>query len=355
MEKIKNLTKSILYYSKYYHLVRFWNELSHPQFRLVILTYHNISDGREYQNGVNHQFKLRPVLTFQMFDLHLKILKKSYEVVSLDEGVERLKNGKKQDNRLVAITFDDGYKSFYTWAYPLLQKYDFPATMFLSTGFIGENKIFWWDKLNQLFFHLETEVISPQLLSPIVGKNLAEGFALHRNNLKQKIWFLQLLENWLVGLGEEERDEKLEKLEALLLERKKVEFKPEPILNWEEIELMSKHKITFGCHTHSHLNLQHASLERVKEETDKSKREIELHLKTKVTSFAFPYGVDQESCQKVKPILQAHNFHCARTSLWGFNNQNSDLFLLKRAHIGLDIQESLARREMLLNFLMQNE
>ncbi len=38
----------------------------------------------------------------------------------------------------VIITFDDGYEDNYTNAYPILKEYNFPATVFLISGFIGK-------------------------------------------------------------------------------------------------------------------------------------------------------------------------------------------------------------------------
>ena len=40
--------------------------------------------------------------------------------------------------KLVAITFDDGFRDFYTEAFPILQRERFSATMFLPTSFIAE-------------------------------------------------------------------------------------------------------------------------------------------------------------------------------------------------------------------------
>jgi len=47
----------------------------------------------------------------------------------------------------VALTFDDGYRDNLTQALPLLDAADVPATLFLTTGWIGTGRAFWWDDL----------------------------------------------------------------------------------------------------------------------------------------------------------------------------------------------------------------
>ena len=45
----------------------------------------------------------------------------------------------------MVITFDDGYKDNFEIAYPLLKKYGFTATIFITVNYIGTDHIFWWD------------------------------------------------------------------------------------------------------------------------------------------------------------------------------------------------------------------
>ncbi len=47
----------------------------------------------------------------------------------------------------IAITFDDGFESFHKFAHPILKRYDFSATVFVVTGFIGKNSE--WDYLRR--------------------------------------------------------------------------------------------------------------------------------------------------------------------------------------------------------------
>ncbi|MBT0652930.1 polysaccharide deacetylase family protein [Geomobilimonas luticola] len=67
-----------------------------------------------------------------------------YNVVSLQNLVSCLGAGKVIPENTVAITFDDGYRDTYTNAYPILQKYDLPATVFITAAFIGSEAPFPW-------------------------------------------------------------------------------------------------------------------------------------------------------------------------------------------------------------------
>jgi peptidoglycan/xylan/chitin deacetylase (PgdA/CDA1 family) len=76
-------------------------------------------------------------LPVQIFEEHLIHLKFNYDVISIDALVHGLYGGGPLPNRPVAITFDDGYVDNYTQAFPLLLKYQLPATIYLATDFIS--------------------------------------------------------------------------------------------------------------------------------------------------------------------------------------------------------------------------
>ncbi len=74
-----------------------------------------------------------------------------YRVIGISELVSELnkltspqilnqKIQKRLSSKTVLITFDDGYRSNYLNAYPILKEFAFPATIFLTTGVIETNK-----------------------------------------------------------------------------------------------------------------------------------------------------------------------------------------------------------------------
>ncbi|HHV61949.1 MAG TPA: polysaccharide deacetylase family protein [Firmicutes bacterium] len=95
---------------------------------VVVLMYHQI--------GFQHQ--RRGVIPPQLFDAHMLYLKKmGFSPVSHDTFANFLDGRGKVPNNAVLITFDDGYESFYRYAYPILKKYRFPAINFVIVGDTG--------------------------------------------------------------------------------------------------------------------------------------------------------------------------------------------------------------------------
>ena len=74
-----------------------------------------------------------------IFHRQMDFLKtRGYRVISLDDLVRGIKAGHPPGRKTVVLTFDDGYENNYTQAFPLLRRYGFPATIFVSPDFIGE-------------------------------------------------------------------------------------------------------------------------------------------------------------------------------------------------------------------------
>ncbi len=64
----------------------------------------------------------------------------NFKVISLRELWEMLENSKPFLPKSVVLTFDDGYEDNYLNAFPILKKFNFPATIFVPTSFIGKEK-----------------------------------------------------------------------------------------------------------------------------------------------------------------------------------------------------------------------
>jgi peptidoglycan/xylan/chitin deacetylase (PgdA/CDA1 family) len=108
------------------------------KYTVPILMYHNIS----YERG---SFFVSP----EIFARQMEYIKRNgYEVITLDDLVESIRNKKLLGRKKVVITFDDGYKDNFKYAYPVLKKFGFPATVFLVTDFIGnEKKFLSWEEV----------------------------------------------------------------------------------------------------------------------------------------------------------------------------------------------------------------
>ncbi len=103
----------------------------------LILCYHGVKD--EVDSG------LRPT-TVADFRRQMRFLSQAYTPISLPQLVQHLQDAAPFPPRAVAVTLDDGYRDNYENAYPLLQEYRIPATIFLATRFLGTGEIPPWEK-----------------------------------------------------------------------------------------------------------------------------------------------------------------------------------------------------------------
>lgn len=91
-------------------------------------------------------------VTPQNFKRQMAYLKrKNYNVISLNELAEGIKADRKFRHNTVVITIDDGYEDNYKYAYPVLKKYKFPATIFIASNLIGNAKDFLtWEQIKDM-------------------------------------------------------------------------------------------------------------------------------------------------------------------------------------------------------------
>jgi peptidoglycan/xylan/chitin deacetylase (PgdA/CDA1 family) len=120
---------------------------------IPVLMYHSISEDSETGVPPYYRTATRP----DVFDSHMRYLHAhGYSVLNLGEAVDALETDSNIRGKCVVITFDDGFRDFYTNAFPILKKYGFTATMFVPTGLINERDSFkgkpvmTWDEIREL-------------------------------------------------------------------------------------------------------------------------------------------------------------------------------------------------------------
>lgn len=105
--------------------------------RALVLMYHNIAEPPQGD-------RLRSLyVTPGMFSFQMWYLKKAgFRVVPL-EDILAFARGERDDDRMVSLTFDDGYEDFILNAFPVLKRYGYPSTVFIVSEMVGRDNL--WD------------------------------------------------------------------------------------------------------------------------------------------------------------------------------------------------------------------
>lgn len=110
---------------------------------LPILMYHSIA--ASMPDGS------RLIVSVNTFQRQMRFLKEhNYNVLTLEAAGDLIKNKKKIPAKSIVLTFDDGYKDNYIYAFPVLKKYNFPATIFIVLSEVGKSDRLSWDEINQM-------------------------------------------------------------------------------------------------------------------------------------------------------------------------------------------------------------
>lgn len=115
------------------------------QYVVPIIMYHSVNPDADPQN--------RLALTVKTFERQMRFLKTHrYNVLALEELADLIRQKKKIPPKTLAITFDDGYKDNYTYAFPILKKYHLPATLFIIVREVGrlQNDRLSWNQIQEM-------------------------------------------------------------------------------------------------------------------------------------------------------------------------------------------------------------
>ncbi len=315
-KKIKRLLKmaiaAVFFYSGVFFIVRAINNLTGK--RLTIVSYHRFSDKPVYDIDESLPYLF---VSQASFELQIKFFKKFYNIIKFSDLNKLNRYDKLPPNSLI-ITIDDGYEDNYTVAYPILKKYNVPATIYLATDNIGNSNIYWWDELYYILTILNKNKVLYQThlrsshsfdLMKRFKDDPASLFSCLNHLDKSKIYSL------------------LESLRKLIPDEHNL-ISSNKFLDWEQIIEMRSH-VDFGSHTCSHSSFEALDEQSIISELTQSKDIIKKAVGSRVISFAYPAG---HHSKKAAELVQEAGYSYAVTLDRGLNDLE-DRYALKRINI----------------------
>jgi peptidoglycan/xylan/chitin deacetylase (PgdA/CDA1 family) len=203
------------------------------------------------------------------------------------EGVEP---GRSNGRPICAVTFDDGWRDSYDVAFPILLKYNIPATIFLCAGLVGTNHLFWFERVQRLVNGVAASGVGIERMKAYCGGLTSSEMSKGIRDNRTLAW---LISHQLKGLRPDRINDWLDKAETHFLI---THGGDRNLLDWDEIREMSKKNISFGSHGMSHniltaLDKNEKSYELAQSKTILSEKGINF-----VPAISFPNGsYDQET------------------------------------------------------------
>ena len=319
---MKKLLKAIIlntgYYLGVFELLR---QSNGRQGRVPILVYHRILSKPD-TGKVRSAFSFRGLnVSANHFERQIKYLRKKYQLISLVEYVKRKNAGTSLKNCAV-ITFDDGFKDFITQAWPILKKYQAPATVFMPAGFLG---LVHWQ--HQLYAILDEGKTAKAKV--IVGR---EEVPVDLSNDREKYLTIRRFITAIGGLPSGERQEAINSLGTILAVNKKL-TPAEIYLSKEDLRLLVQEGVALGAHSVSHEHLESLTDGQLDEEITKSMGFIKGLTGEQNIAFALPFSTGSE---KVLKKLTEQGCLCSFSNESGLNTGRENILRLKRI-AGLDV------------------
>lgn len=151
---------------------------------LVVLQYHHVSEKTPASTSISPS----------LFASHLDFLAKNeYDIMAMPDFFKLMHEGKPIPDRTAIITFDDGYMSVYTEAFPLLKKRKWPFTVFVNSKAHDEkNHLFMsWEQLRELSKHGATIANHTDSHPHLIRQQSYESFDEWQTRRQREITFAQ--------------------------------------------------------------------------------------------------------------------------------------------------------------------
>lgn len=258
--------------------------------RAVVLMYHRVLTADERTMTASHP---AIVVERETFAAHMALVGRRFNVMTVDQFVERIERRIPFENSSCLVTFDDGWHDNYRHALPILSRHRIPALIFLPVNYIGEQRLFWQEALvHGLQAAMREARQNPSkaaFLREIVAPlGLEEVFDLADVDPRRRIIGLMTLKR--KRFNPADVDAVLTQLDKEVGSRNAGASAVDGFLTWEQVAAMSKDGVRFGGHGAEHHLLSHLSPDESREDIERCKAVMASHLKEEPLAFTYPRG-----------------------------------------------------------------
>ena len=260
----------------------------------VILMFHHVRPWVERAFAPNRALEITP----DFLDALLARVAQSHDIVSLDEGLARL--AAPRGRRFAVLTFDDGYRDFADFAWPVLRRHAAPFTLFVTSGFADGTAQPWW-------IALEAAIAAQDVITITLGER-THRLAAHTTMAKARTY--RTLFPWLRARPAAERDAALRALggggfaAAASL-----------CMGWPMLRTLAADPLcALGAHTITHPALTQLSDHEAAHELEASRCRIAAETGVQPRALAYPFGDSAAAGPREFALAASRGFSAALTT-----------------------------------------
>lgn len=230
--------------------------------------------------------------------------RKGIEFITLDQALARMESSATTGRRFAVLTFDDGYADNLSNALPILERYQVPFTVYVTTELVTRQFFFWWRGL-QCLFRDHSEVTIEALGRRYSCTSMNEKFAAYR---EVKRWVGRDVSVRAPLLKETFRKYNISLIDLLDHEA----------LSAEQVRTLASHPlVTIGGHTMSHPELAKLTEAEARREISENREFLEDLIDKPVSHFAYPFGGSQACGPREERLVKDLGFKSATTTRRG--------------------------------------
>jgi len=204
----------------------------------------------------------------------------------------------------LVITFDDGYADNLLEALPILEEFNVPATIFVTTGKVGSREEFWWDELERL-------ILLPERLPSKCSLHVINGTTLTLPSLTpaDRLKLYGAVHRLIHGCSmPEECADLLAQLRSWVGLPVGGRETHRLLSHVELAELAAHPLVTIGAHSMSHLPLSRLMPAEQQEDLLQSRNLLQSWLDRDVSVFSYPFGTKKDFTPETMNFVKGAGF-----------------------------------------------